>query len=329
MFTLFSTPKPFRGEFARIQRNAMRSWVALRPQPEILVFGDEEGTAEACAEFGVRHIRTVARGPSGAPVLSDLFQTADREARHGLLCYVNADIILTQDLIRVVERLDPARRGGLVVSTPVDMPVEEDVDTTRPAWDGPLRARVQQQGKAPSRHGADVFLYPRGYFRNVPPFFIGGPHWDIWLIARGCYDLMGVDATPYCLAIHQRHAGSTHIGESSLKTKEVRLNARHMRWSNRHCGRAALPYELNSDGRLLKRRYIRTWFATRGYLTLRRLSPLTERVRVEAARLWGKVASDLAPGRPDPETPVGRESPPTGRASSGSDDSRLTTHQGR
>ncbi len=45
MFTLFSTPKPFRGEFARIQRNAMRSWVALRPRPEILIFGDEEGTA--------------------------------------------------------------------------------------------------------------------------------------------------------------------------------------------------------------------------------------------------------------------------------------------
>jgi len=289
MFTLFSTPKPFRGEFARIQRNALRSWVALRPQPEILIFGDEEGTADACAEFGVRHFSAVAASPSGAPVLSDLFQIADREAQHGLLCYVNADVILTQDLVRVVERLDPERWGGLVVCTPVDIPVEEDLNTTRSGWDETLRARLRQEGTTPSRHGADVFMYPRGYFRDAPPFLIGRGSWDIWLIARGCYDLTGVDATPYCLAIHQRHAGSTHIGENSLDPKEVRFNARYMRWYNRHCGRAALPYELDRDGRLRRKRYIRTWFATRGYLTLRRLSPLTERMRAQATRLWRKT----------------------------------------
>ena len=291
MFTLLSTPKAFRGEFVRIQRNAVRSWAALRPRPEILIFGGEEGTAEVCAEVGVRHISTVATGPSGAPVLSDLFQTADREARHGLLCYVNADVILTQDLIRVVERLDPERRGGLVVSTPVDMPVEEDLDTTRPGWDEPLRARVRQQGKPPSRYGADVFMYPRGYFRDVPPLFVGRAYWDIWLIAQGCYDLRGVDATPYCLAIHQRHAGSTHIGTYNLHAEEMRFNAGFMRWHNRCCGRATLPYELSREGRL-RRKYIRAWFATRGYITLRRLLPLTERMRAKATRLRGTAAEE-------------------------------------
>ncbi len=288
MFTLFSTTKPFRGEIARIQRNALRSWLALQPPPEILVFGDEEGTAEACAEYGVRHISTIATGPSGAPMLSALFQTADREARHGLLCYVNADVILTQDIVRVVERINPEHRGGLVVVTPVDMPVEEDLDTTHPHWTGPLRARVRQQGKAPSRYGADVFMYPRGYYRDAPPFFLGRASWDIWLIAQGCYDLTGVDATPYCLAIHQRHAGSSHIGVYNLYAEEIRFNARYLRWHNRCCGRAMLPFELGSDGRL-RRKYVRTWFATRGYVTLRRLLPLAERMRVQAARLWRKA----------------------------------------
>ena len=43
MLTLFTTPKPFRGIFATIQRNALRSWTLLRPACDVLLFGNEDG----------------------------------------------------------------------------------------------------------------------------------------------------------------------------------------------------------------------------------------------------------------------------------------------
>src|SRR5713226_719892 len=55
MLTIFSTPKPFRGHIGITQRNALRSWTLLHPEVEIILFGDEAGAAEVCAEFGLRH----------------------------------------------------------------------------------------------------------------------------------------------------------------------------------------------------------------------------------------------------------------------------------
>lgn len=52
MLTLFTIAKPFRGPFAVIQRNTIRSWTLLRPACEIILFGDDDGSAEIAAEFG-------------------------------------------------------------------------------------------------------------------------------------------------------------------------------------------------------------------------------------------------------------------------------------
>lgn len=266
MFTLFSTPKAFRGEFARIQRNALRSWVALRPRPEILILGDEEGTAEACAEFGVRHIPALPTSKSGAPVLPEVFQIAERAARWELLCLVNADVILTQDLITAVRTVDPKSRGALMVLTPADLPVEFDLQTERPGWDDDLHAGARLAAAPPSPYGADVFLFPKGYFHSAPPLLMGRAWWDTWLIAQGCFDLSGVDATPFCFTIHQRHRQSTHTGDFEWANDETTFNERFIRWYHRDCRRTRLPYELTPEGRL-RRRYFRTWLGTRGAIT--------------------------------------------------------------
>ena len=53
MLTVFSTPKPFVGHVGVIQRNAISSWMRLHPDVEVILVGDDAGTAEVCAEFGI------------------------------------------------------------------------------------------------------------------------------------------------------------------------------------------------------------------------------------------------------------------------------------
>jgi len=64
MLTLFSTPKPFHGHIGVIQRNALKSWTVLHPDVEVILFGDDEGAADACRELGLRHEPYVERGGS-------------------------------------------------------------------------------------------------------------------------------------------------------------------------------------------------------------------------------------------------------------------------
>jgi len=50
MLTIFIASKPFSGHIDIIQQNAIRSWLSLRPECEIILFGGEKGTATRLSE---------------------------------------------------------------------------------------------------------------------------------------------------------------------------------------------------------------------------------------------------------------------------------------
>src|SRR5579864_9153975 len=97
MLTLFTMPRAFRGHMSVIQRNAIQSWQHLRPACEVMLFGDDAGTAEVAAELNIRHVPQVKRNAYGTPLLNELFGAAERAASYPWLCYVNADVILMTD----------------------------------------------------------------------------------------------------------------------------------------------------------------------------------------------------------------------------------------
>ena len=72
MLTIFSVPKPFAGDAAVIQRNALASWSRLPGPVQMLLFGDEDGVAAAAAEFGALHIPGVAQNAYGTPLLDSV-----------------------------------------------------------------------------------------------------------------------------------------------------------------------------------------------------------------------------------------------------------------
>src|ERR1051325_11584226 len=114
MLSFFACPKPFTDSHtAVIQRNAITSWTLLRPRPEILLFGDENGTSEICAELGLRHVPEIARNDFGTPLVNDIFCKAQLFATYKALCYINADIILTNGFMPATDQIVAwANRAG-------------------------------------------------------------------------------------------------------------------------------------------------------------------------------------------------------------------------
>src|SRR6266478_8679291 len=104
MLTIFATPKPFEGHIKVIQRNAIQSWTLLHPDCEVILFGDEQVTAEVARELGIWHIPDVRRSKLGTKRLDCMFARAQEIARHDLLCYSNCDIILVQSFREAVVR---------------------------------------------------------------------------------------------------------------------------------------------------------------------------------------------------------------------------------
>jgi len=213
MLTIFSVAKPFRGEFATIQRNAIASWARLRPACQILLLGNEDGIAEVAAEAGATHIPELARNEFGTPLVSSIFSEAEKRARFPNLCYINADILLLSDFLPAIQEIRAWNSCSLIVDRRWDLDIHESL-TWESGWEEALRARLRASGKLHPRSGIDYFVFKSGLWGSIPSFATGHcGYWDNWLIFRA--RMLGVpvvNATKSLTAIHQNHGHIYHAG---------------------------------------------------------------------------------------------------------------------
>lgn len=128
--TIFTVPKPFVGHTGIIQRNAIRSWQQLGPSCQIILFGNEEGTAQAAKELGVEHVKDIQLSEHGAPLLDGMFQRAAELSTTPLLCFLNADIIFKG----TIAALSALPAPFLVVGESMDLQVPSLIDFANPQW---------------------------------------------------------------------------------------------------------------------------------------------------------------------------------------------------
>lgn len=209
--TLFAIPKKFDGHIGVIQRNAIQSWSLLEPRPDIILFGDDAGTAETALKFGLRHDPQTARNDSGTPLLNDMFEKAHVFfPENQFVGYINSDIMLLDNFVAAIGRI--ARKQFLLVAHRWDMDITEPIDFSA-GWQMNMRRRVEESGVLHGPTGIDLFAFPFGLYRSIPAFAVGRPPWDNWMIYHArSLKIPVVDATPSIMLVHQNHDYSHRNG---------------------------------------------------------------------------------------------------------------------
>jgi hypothetical protein len=237
--TIFSAPKAFTDpHIAIIQRNAITSWTKLidvYPSSiclanrgigvEVLLFGDEIGLAETAGELGVKHIQDISRSPSGAPIMSAMFQLAREKSPSQLYCIVNADIILFSSLVETARLVAAQKEKFVLLGQRWDMDITSQLDFGLPSL---LQSNVQSQGQLHRPAGSDYFLFPNSCYTELPPFTVGRAGWDNWMIYHARKKRFpAIDATRDITIIHQNHDYS-HLpnGKPHYKHPETNENIR-------------------------------------------------------------------------------------------------------
>lgn len=206
MLTIFSTLKPFRDpHISMIQRNAIQSWLALKPKCEILLLGNNEGIKEVAREFKVRHAPKVETNEKGLPLIRSLFTKAQQATRFPLLCYVNGDIILLDDFLQAVKKVFSMHRQSLAVGRRWDIEIKKPIDFSQ-KWQPGVKTLVKRTGVLHGWSGIDYFVFPKGMFNHIPPLVVGRAGWDNWMIyhARSQH-IPVVNLTAVTTVIHQGH----------------------------------------------------------------------------------------------------------------------------
>jgi hypothetical protein len=218
MLTIFGMPKAFEGHFEVIQRNAIQSWTRLSPRCQILLFGNEKGTAEVAAEFGVQHIPVVERNEYGTPLLNSVFDQAEREARQPTLCFVNSDIILMSDFLPAIQRVLAEQDRFLLIGRRRTLDVREPL-LFEDGWESRLKVRAEAEGHLDNNTAIDYFVFRSGIWEKIPPFAIGRPAYDNWLVykANHCQGVSVIDLTEAVTVVHQNHSRAHPAGVDGLR----------------------------------------------------------------------------------------------------------------
>ena len=289
-FTCFLVPKPFVGHAGLIQENALRCLAAL--EIPTLVMGSEPGVAEAAAACRARHLPEIPSNENGTPRVDAAFDLARRNAETSHLCYLNADILLPRNFSALLEGLLGQVPQALLTGRRWNLDVDETLAFDEAGWEA-LEMRRSQESRCPGPAAMDYFVFPRDAFLTMPPFAIGRPGWDNWMIYQAKKEGRSVvDLSPMVAVVHQNH-DFNHLpgGEAAYRNGAESLANRRMAGGYFHLLNLEDATHIAVKGRVKRR-----WWRLSGHLATRwvlglttRMPWLRERLRTLKRRLQGKV----------------------------------------
>ncbi|AOY82933.1 glycosyltransferase [Moorena producens JHB] len=228
--SIFTVPKPFIGMIGIIQHNAITSWTLLKPKPEIILFGDEIGTASIAQELGLNHVPDIECNSYGTPLLDSVFAQVQEQATHDIITYINADIILLKDFTQAIQQVCQHLDTFLITGRRWNLDLSNPIEFQSPNWEYILCQQVNQTGCLGAHDAKDYFIFPKYLFRSIPKFAVGRGYWDTWMVTTaGMRGYPIVDASQVVMAVHQNHTyahliggkNQAHMGKEAQQNKTI------------------------------------------------------------------------------------------------------------
>lgn len=280
---IFTVPKPFRGEFAEIQKIAIESWLQMKPAPTIILLGNEYGVKDVAKRYGLVHRAVIKTSEKGIPLVNSVFDEVLERYADTTYLYVNSDIIFLNSPTRIATTLSKQFPEYLAIGQRYEM-----------GMGGKSTHEIRQLIKNGVLHlknhsWMDYFLFTPHVFSSIPPFLLGRTFWDKWLVWDALQKKIPViDITKDLFTVHQSHSYSfsNTTSESAVWAGEDALRNISLAggWS-RGADSGSATYRLIS-GHLVKQQAQNTVFSPRRIMDrMPRLWPFFLRLRLLRQRI--------------------------------------------
>jgi len=212
MLTLFTIPKPFKNHISLIQNNAIKSWLNLKPKPEIILFGNEYGSSEICKNYGLIQVPKLESNKNNTPFVSDAFKQVNEIANNDILCYVNTDIFFSESFIRTINTISERFDEFLIIGKRTNVDVEYKINFEDTNWENKLKLNISNKNFNKPHMFIDYMIFKKGVLNDIFPFLVGRPPWDNWFIWYARFNKIPViDASNVINTYHQNHSYSHHV----------------------------------------------------------------------------------------------------------------------
>ena len=205
LLTIGTVPRAFTGLHKIKQENALNSWVRIEPRPEIILLCDDPGVERAAQEFGCKFVPDIVRDVkyNNVPLISDAFLRLQESATGDIICFTNADIIHLSGMMDAIKRVMDAKSQFIIVGQRWNLNITEAIEFNV-GWDVRLENRARSLGTQHAVSAIDYLIFTRDTLPQMPPFLVGCPGWDNWLVASALQmKIPVVNATKSIFCVHQ------------------------------------------------------------------------------------------------------------------------------
>lgn len=271
MITIFTTAKPFIGQMKINQINALKSWKAVAPNVEVILFGSGEGYTEVAKQLDLIHIPEVETSEQGTPLVNSMFALARLCGRYPVQAYVNCDVILLDDFLPAIRQINMDR--FLLIGQRWDIDLNQEINFDDLDWRERLRQKVLQCGRLHPPAGSDYFVYTGHIWDGLATMVIGRAGYDNELIYHCLASHVPViDASDVVMVVHQEHDYRHHPQgvDGVWYGPEAELNRRAAQGRDSIFTLLDASWKLSPDGLIRNycrgdwNRYLRTLHALHG-----------------------------------------------------------------
>lgn len=225
MISFFATQKSFnQSELIRtIQENALLSWLHLPIEKEIILLGDVEGVARFAEYHRLKHVKNIKKNTHGYFLIDDLLARGEAQSSYKIKCFINSDIILTDEFADLVRFCDENFEYFLCVGSQFNIDLNKKIDFQRDWKAGLMKLPRQWRGIS----AKDYFLYSGSLPPTKKMFLAGVPGWDCWVLHRALEtnDIEVIDAS-VVPTFHQNHdyvlAGETYSDSKWWEKEDIK-----------------------------------------------------------------------------------------------------------
>jgi hypothetical protein len=222
---IFTTCKPFIGDDAWRQEQAIKSWTLLENiEKQIIIIGNDEGIREICEKYNLIHEPNV-KTLNGVPYLYEMFLTANKYAtEEDIMLWTNSDMIYFQDIIITINSFKinkPAEKNYLLIGQRIDWHNPKKLEkilkndffenislNNKPSIKIEKLDSLYYECSLHLPCGIDYVIHSKTTFLNNidPNLVIAGTRHDMIMVGVGINKkYFTCDITDTCSVIHQNH----------------------------------------------------------------------------------------------------------------------------
>ena len=214
VITFYTSPRNFEPPYDVWQDNAIRSWLALKPTPQVVLIGDRETAVEA-KRLGVQF----GESDGDLPSVRHIIRAGEQRAGYPVICFLNADNVLLPTFYADIAPVVWQYERFMCIGRRTNLDVDGSIDSTSPEF----AIQVEQHGTPGGWTGLDYFIY-RGFSLadGMPDFKIGRGFYDNWLVRRILWGAIPlIDITGALTVVHENHP----CGKKAFTGHQVRNRA--------------------------------------------------------------------------------------------------------